>query len=47
MSYDESEALSDFIEYGWLDVKKVNEVTCWNDGKTYKAKITFEEVFEE
>jgi len=47
MSYDESEALSDFIEYGWLDVDKENIVSCWADGKTYKAKITFEEVVED
>lgn len=46
MSYDESEMLSDCISYGWLDVDKENEVVCWNNGKTYKAKITFEEVKE-
>jgi hypothetical protein len=47
MSYDESEMISDCISYGWLDVDKENKVTCWNEGKTYKATITFEEIKED
>ena len=46
MSEDESEYISNMIEYGWLDVDRENTVVCWADGKTYKAKITFEEVEE-
>ena len=48
MSTDESEMLSDCISYGWLDVDKENYVNCWDEnGKSYRAKITFEEVKEE
>lgn len=47
MSYDESNALSEFIEDGWLFVDSTNYVICWADGKTYRAKITFEEIEDE
>jgi hypothetical protein len=47
MSSDESDMIIDMIEYGWLHVDKINKVTCWNDGITYTAEITFKEVKDE
>lgn len=46
MSLDESDAISNLIEFGMLDVGE-NEVICWANGKTYKAKIIIEEVEDE
>jgi hypothetical protein len=44
MSDDISDGISDYLEWGWLDPVKRNEVPCWYNKKTYRAIITFEEV---